>query len=214
MTSVDMQKRLVSHLDEVLSEFETLMKRTPSIDEEAGFLARAAIHRVAGQPSVYVTQCEEAMNKPMHTDVRMYNLAGIAKALRTDIDAGYLKSQEELIHGELFADFLEMSQHLLDQKFKDAAAVIAGSSLEAHIRQLCKKSDIDIETSAGAPKKVDQINSDLAKASAYSKQDQKNVTAWLGLRNKAAHGEYDQYQATEVSLLIASIRDFITRNPA
>jgi hypothetical protein len=46
------------------------------------------------------------------------------------------------------------------------------------------------------------------------KMDQKNVTAWLDLRNKAAHGHYEQYQKEQVALLISGVRDFITRNPA
>ena len=52
------------------------------------------------------------------------------------------------------------------------------------------------------------------RAEVYSKLDQKNVTAWLDLRNKAAHGHYDQYESAQVGLLISGFRDFITRNPA
>lgn len=58
------------------------------------------------------------------------------------------------------------------------------------------------------------MNSDLVNAQVYSKLDQKNVTAWLDLRNKAAHGKYSEYTKDQVSLLIAGVRDFLTRNPA
>ena len=64
------------------------------------------------------------------------------------------------------------------------------------------------------PKKADAINAELAKAAAYTKLDQKNVTAWLGLRNDAAHGHYSAYDNNQIVLLISSIRDFISRNPA
>jgi hypothetical protein len=131
--------------------------------------------------------------------------------------AGYVRSQRELLHAELFADFLEMAQHLLNEGYKDAAAVIAGSSLEVHLRQLCQKSGITCEATSGGsttPKKADRLNSDLAAASTFSKLDQKNVTAWLDLRNKAAHGKYAEYETPQVNLLIGGIRDFITRNPA
>ena len=134
-----------------------------------------------------------------------------------DIKAGYLKSLEELIHADVFADFLEMAQHLANEGYKDAAAVVAGSSLEAHLRQLCQKSGIACEATSGGttvPKKADRLNSELTAATVYSKLDQKNVTAWLDLRNKAAHGQYAEYGVQQVSLQIAGIRDFITRNPA
>ena len=58
------------------------------------------------------------------------------------------------------------------------------------------------------------MNAELAGANVYSKLDQKNVTAWLDLRNKAAHGKYGEYTKEQVALLIQSVRDFITRNPA
>ena len=89
--------------------------------------------------------------------------------------------------------------------------------MEAHLRQLCQKSGITLEIASGAsttPKKADRLNSDLAGAETYSKLDQKSVTAWLDLRNKAAHGKYAEYETPQVSLLIAGIRDFIARHPA
>ena len=38
--------------------------------------------------------------------------------------------------------------------------------------------------------------------------------AWNDTRNKAAHGKYSEYTKDQVALLIQSVRDFITRNPA
>jgi hypothetical protein len=43
---------------------------------------------------------------------------------------------------------------------------------------------------------------------------QKSVTAWLDLRNKAAHGRHSEYDAAQVSALIRDVRDFMTRLPA
>ena len=110
-----------------------------------------------------------------------------------------------------------MAHHLVESGYKDAGAVIAGSSLEGHLRQLAKKSSVDTvraSASGDAPKTADLLNSDLAKASAYSVTDQKNVTAWLDLRNKAAHGRYKEYEKGQVSIMIDGIRNFITRVPA
>ena len=82
-----------------------------------------------------------------------------------------------------------MAGYLLEKGFKDAAAVIAGSTLEEHLRQLCKSAGISPKDNGGRPKTTDRINSELAAERTYSKLDQKNVTAWLDLRNKAAHGQ-------------------------
>jgi hypothetical protein len=71
--------------------------------------------------------------------------------------------KEYVIHGTVFADFLDMAQHLLDNGYKDAAAVIAGSSLESHLRHLCSKHGVDADTPDGKHKKADRINAELTK---------------------------------------------------
>ena len=178
-------------------------------------LAIATIERIVGNNSIYFHQAESVL-KRYGTD-NQYNiptLSGILEALKNDLSKGYLLNFVELIHAELFSDFLEMAEYLLQEGYKDASAVIAGSSLEIHLRQLCNKYNIPVEkkTDKGIRnKKADELNIELAKKEVYSKLDQKNITAWLGLRNNAAHGKYDEYSKEQVSLLISSIREFINR---
>ena len=109
--------------------------------------------------------------------------------------------------------FIEMAKQLAKSGYKDAAAVICGSTLESHLRELCKKYGIATEV-GGRPKKADRMNAELAKATAYSALDQKIVTAWLGLRNEAAHGEYSVYDEKQVDDLISGAEHFIARTPA
>jgi len=134
------------------------------------------------------------------------------------LKGGYTQSLVEIAHGDVFGDFLEMAQHLCESDYKDAAAVITGSTLETHLRELCRKVAISIQVHKAngdvLPKKADNMNADLASASVYSKLDQKNVTAWLDLRNKAAHGHYGEYNKDQILIVISGVRDFITRNPA
>ena len=144
-------------------------------------------------------------------------MLGILQSLKISVANGYLENAEELIHGEVFDDFVEMADHLLSEGYKDASAVIVGSALEAHLRNLCGKNQIPtlVGTKKGdRPKKADQMNNNLASCNAYGKLDQKNVTAWLDLRNKAAHGEYDEYNKEQVSLMLMGVRGFIGRYPA
>ena len=171
----------------------------------------AAIQRAAVVDSIYFQQANE--NHGGNEFIHLANVIGICTALLADIRNGFLKTLEEIIHSDVFSDYLEMAEHLVNSGYKDAAAVIAGSTLEAHLRNLCAKFGVAIDN-GGKPKKADTINADLMKAGAYGKIDLKNVTAWLGLRNDAAHGNYAGYDDKQVSLLISSIRDFIARLPA
>ena len=140
---------------------------------------------------------------------------GILKAIREEIAGGWLISAKGLIAAEIFTDFLEMAEYLLSEGYKDPAAVVAGSVLEEHLRQLCSKHGIDIQTTNSSgntrPKKADTLNADLAKAQVYSDLDQKQVTAWLDLRNKAAHGRYSEYTHDQVEIMINGIIDFLAR---
>jgi len=81
------------------------------------------------------------------------------------------------------------------------------------LRQLCIKSSIPTDDpKTGKPKKADLLNSELAGASIYNKLDQKNVTAWLDLRNKAAHGKYADYNQQQVEFMMQTVTEFMTRN--
>jgi len=141
------------------------------------------------------------------------HIAGVLSALRDAYDSGYLDTIAELVRAEVFADFIEMAEYLLSAGYKDPAAVLIGGVLEEHLRQLSIKSGVPIEV-AGKPKRAEQLNTDLAGQSAYSKLDQKSVTSWLGLRNNAAHGKYAEYTIDQVALFLQSVRDFMVRNPA
>ena len=107
-----------------------------------------------------------------------------------------------------------MAEHLLESGYKDPAAVMAGSVLEEHVRQLCSKNGIEIEDDREGklvPRKADRMNADLAKADVYTKLDQKLVTAWLDLRNHAAHGKYEIYSAEQVRQMITGVLEFMAR---
>lgn len=140
---------------------------------------------------------------------------GIILSIKHEIENGWLFSLKGLVSAEIFSDFLEMANYLLSENYKDPAAVMIGSVLEEHLRQLCKKNSISVEIakgSASAAKKADQMNADLANLNVYNKLEQKNVTAWLDLRNKAAHGKYGEYTQTQVEIMYSGVLDFIARN--
>jgi len=174
----------------------------------------AAVHRLSPVGSAYRESAEAVDERGGIEGYVAGQLAGIVRALRDDFAAGYMRTVEELVHADLFADFLEMADELLDKGYKDPAAVLAGSVLEEHLRKLAVRSSLDIETSDGKHKKTDTINADLAKVPVYNKTEQKAVTAWLGLRNDAAHGDYGKYDKGHVEALIRDVRAFMMRHPA
>lgn len=140
---------------------------------------------------------------------------GVVRAARDEIAGGWLTSTRALLAADIFADFLEMAQYLLGEKFKDPAAVIVGSVLEEHLRQLAPAYGVPVmhvtKDGKDRPKKTEQLNTELAKSGAYGTLDQKNVTAWLDLRNKAAHGQYSEYSHEQVEMLLQGVSNFLVR---
>jgi hypothetical protein len=217
----------IQQLDELVIEFNSLRPKSQFNDlsdlpknDRQSLITRsiAAVYRISSSSSQYSQDIRRILDKEPELHVHTSSIIGIVQALRDDIKAGYIQSLSELIHADIFADFLEMAQHLVDNGYKDASAVIAGSTLESHLRKLCNKNNLSIEEmqkdGSSRPLKADSMNTELAKNNIYSKLDQKNVTAWLDLRNKAAHGQYNQYTNDQVKILISGIRDYIVRNPA
>ena len=104
-----------------------------------------------------------------------------------------------------FVDFSEI-EFILDQGHNGAAVVTCGSELEKHLRKLCVNNGIDVflpqsNTSEPQLKRVERLNAELASTNVYGKLDQKQITSWMDLRNKAA----------QVSLMIQGVHEFITR---
>lgn len=197
------------------SKYEDLSDLKREVKNEVLTLLEATIERVAPIGSAYRKHAEEAYAKYGRDNGYIITiLTGVLLALRADYEAGRLRSVAELIHADLFSDFLEMASYLHSEGYKDAAAVICGSVLEGHLRKLSEKLEIAVTAENGRPKKADALNGELAVKGAYSKLDQKNVTAWLGLRNHAAHGEYDRYTSDQVALLLEGVRGFLGRYPA
>lgn len=222
-------KQIVAQLDDVLSEFEKIRPNRKqnadnnfyydvSRDQIVRYLSRAhaAIKRLDYPNSSYsksLPQLDFSQSLYANSEFCDY-YAGLLLALKADYEGGFFESLPELIHADVFNDFIEMAEHLMEQNYKDPAAVIAGSVLEEHLRKLCGKHGISVAQPDGRPKKAETMNTELAGANVYAKLDQKSVTGWLDLRNKAAHGKYSEYVKGQVDLLIKGVRDFITRNPA
>ena len=181
------------------SEYDGLSDLHKGIPAEVTAIVFGTIDRIAPPGRVY---------RNANT---LIDMVGVLRALRREYDEGYLTTVKGLVRAEVFADFLGMAEHLLEQGYKDPAAVLVGGVLEEHLRSLCADRSIPTETS-GRSKKAAAMNADLFRVSAYNKLDQKNVTAWLDLRNKAAHGSYDQYTQEQIRMMLSGVTEFAARS--
>ena len=218
--STQFAREIQDQLGELLEIRRTLQGRSVHDDlsdlpEESGVLAsrlQAALDRFTVPGSTYGKAAEVARPLPSH--VKIPELSAIAQALLDDLAKGWIRGVTELIHAETFADMLEVASELLDKGYKDSAAVVAGTALEVHLRTLSSKYGLDVKQVSGKYKKADTLNAELKKEGAYSPLQQKQVTAWLDLRNSAAHGHYSEYDISDVKRLMEDVGLFIDKYPA
>jgi hypothetical protein len=224
----DYADSVLRELDDVVARFRELQARGVSreIGAEADavaaeFVTRAlqVARRATGGAGEHVRQIEMIIAEVGWSKIlrAIPHVGGTIEGLRHAVASGYLVRVVQLARAEVFSDFLEMAQYLLDEGYKDAAAVLVRGVLEGHLRELCTRNRIDTTCSdtrgMTVPKKVDTMNADLKKAGAYSTTQQKSVTAWYGLGTDAAHGNYGEYTTEEVKLTLQGVRDFLARHP-
>jgi hypothetical protein len=194
-------------------EFKRTVDRlaTRTVAAAARLLPAASTYRMQADGFVEFYSHKGAVRNPGGLTTQLLE---VLRAFREDVAAGYLTELEASINVAIFGDFLDMAERVLTEH-RTPAAVIAGFTLEEHLRKMCEAANVAVTHPDGSPKKADLLNGDLAKAGAYAgKTEGKEVTAWLGRRNDAAHAHHDRYTAEQVSLMIEGIRGFINRHPA
>ncbi len=170
------------------------------------------IERVYGREHTHFKQFTEKTETHFFSDSE--RALAILSAIRSELAGGWLFDIKGLVAAELFSDLLDQAEHLLEQGYKDAAAVMVGSVLEEHLRQLCVRHNVDVydlKDGKTVARKADRLNSELARVAVYSALDSKQVTAWLGLRNDAAHGHYERYTKEQVQNLMRGVIEFMAR---
>ncbi|MEV4508915.1 hypothetical protein AB0K00_08170 [Dactylosporangium sp. NPDC049525] len=221
----ELRDRALQQFATIKENFEKLDSKKTSSDYSGGisrqerwqFLTscHAFIARVSPPGSAYQRQAAKALEvQPQSQQVPI--LYGVASALAQDVGDGYTQDLTELVHANTFSDFAEMADHLLHEGYKDAAAVLLSGVLESHLRNLAIKHSIDVfdtTTSGQRPRRAERLNEELAKV-AYNRLEQKTVTSWLDLRNKAAHAQYTEYSIDQVRLLSQGVKDFMIRHAA
>ena len=159
-----------------------------------------------GEESHYLSQFKTNLKAGMaDTNKSILNrVIPILRAAEDDLKNGFLITIKQLVQADVFDSELEQAKSLLQNGYKNAAAVIAGTVLETAIKEICLNNGIELDR-----KKLTHLNDELAKAGIYNKLQQKQITALADIRNNAAHGDYDQFTQEHVERMIEDIEKFL-----
>jgi len=112
---------------------------------------------------------------------------------------------------DVVSDFLEQADKLLENKSVHPAApcVLIGASLEEFLRNWVEELALTIGQSKPS---LDTYCKALKEADLITKQDFKDITSWAGLRNHAAHGEWEEVSDKKrVSLMLEGVNLFMRK---
>ncbi|MBI2691277.1 MAG: hypothetical protein HYX29_04985 [Solirubrobacterales bacterium] len=220
MSSV--QEAAIQRLESAIELGRSVGRASPHSDFSGGFpdhekrraalRMASAINAAVPTNNLYARQAQTAIDAKTHEGHKVQDVLGIASALLDDLKDGYGATVQGLIESEVFADFLEMADEQLEKHYKTPAAVLIGCVLEERLRKLAAGVNIAVEREPGKYLKSDVLNAELKKADVYNGLAQKNVTAWLDLRNKAAHGKTDEFSEEAVALMRQGVGMFLAEH--
>jgi hypothetical protein len=134
----------------------------------------------------------------------------------TDWENGFLDDLTDQIEAEIASDYMGQAERLLGEgssgKYDHVpAAVLAGAVLEKTLRTLCASQtpQISILKPNGEAKTLNPLIDDLKGASVYNELKAKQLRGWADIRNKAAHGEFDQFKKEDVEQMIEGVSNFL-----
>jgi hypothetical protein len=170
--------------------------------------ALSLIERVFGKESATCQRFRSAIEKKSSyntDDVLAFNeQLAIFQSAKSDVQGGYLFEIRNLVHAEVFTNELDQARHLLDAGYKPAAAVIAGTVLETTLRELCNQ-----HPNLAAAESLNRMNDGLTREGVYNQARHRQIQAWADIRNAAAHGRPNDFEAIDAARMIEGIRDFI-----
>lgn len=130
---------------------------------------------------------------------------GVLLSVKDDISSGWFQDVENLISADVFSDFLEMAEYLLDNGYKDPTASLIGAVLEDSLRRICKNNTITIKSRED----IGSLNQKLASKGVYNRLQQKQIQVWNDIRNNADHGNFKEYNEDDVRNMLQGVRNFL-----
>jgi hypothetical protein len=120
-------------------------------------------------------------------------------------------SPERRAQLDVVSDYLEMANTLLETKevHPAAPAMIIGATLEEFLRTWIEAEGINLNNNKPSITSYSQI---LRSEGLITKQDSKDIIAWAGVRNHAAHGEWDEVaDKKRVILMLEGVNLFMRK---
>ena len=165
------------------------------------------IKRVLGEDSIHYQNFKLIYTNMKGWEEELEQLNGIFLAARDDYEGGYLFNTQSVILGEIFSDFILLSEQVLREGNKDVAAVLACAALEDALKRFAISHGMDVENKDMS----DVVNA--LKAKGLVKGAQKTLLDTMPkIRNYAMHADWHKVAREDVGSVIGFVKEFINRH--
>jgi hypothetical protein len=200
---------------ELIAHAKQLAGRAEREDNITGVFTEASefLRTYAGPKSSFTENMREYNPLKWSENFAAKHIAVVLYAFATYLEAGLHQqvTPERRAQLDIVSDFLSMAQSLLENRqfHPAAAAVLIGATLEEFLRNWVEAENLSLGNRKPAMEAYSQV---LRDAELLSKQDAKDITSWAGVRNHAAHGEWQEVQDRErVQLMLEGVNLFMRK---
>jgi hypothetical protein len=210
------QRELLAATDRLLTKLEKILGKCGQYDcpeDPAGPKAEVSefLRTYGGPKNSFHAQ---AASVTSHLDRPQFEmLQSILRSFRDYVEAG-LNTEvgpERRAQLDVVSDLLEQAHRVLESRevHPAAPAMLIGATLEEFLRTWAESLNLTI----GTRKPGIQAYSDVLRDGEHiSKQDAKDILVWAGLRNDAAHGNWEQVQdKARIQLMLEGVNLFMRK---
>lgn len=201
--------------EELIKHIQRLIDRARYASEITGHYAQICefLRTYAGPKNSFLDQIQKYDPRANNEQYASENIARVLRSYLEYVQAGLSTgiSPERKAQLDVVSDFLEMAHLLLETKgvHPAAPAVLVGASLEEFLRTWVETAGLSLGVRKPGLESYSQV---LREAELITKQDGKDITSWAGIRNHAAHGEWQEVaDKSRISLMLEGVNLFMRR---
>jgi len=204
------KEEIIKHAHRIMSEVQKLGNSSSSATRGVHAEVCEFLRTFAGPRSSFLEFAEKTTGSALGIT---NSLSSILGSFIRYVETGLLGeiSPERKAQLDVVSDFLEQASSLIENKdvHPAAPAILTGATLEEFLRTWIEAEGLQLGNKKPG---IDSYVKLLREAGNISKQDVKDITAWAGIRNHAAHGEWHEVSDKQrVSLMIEGINLFMRK---
>lgn len=165
--------------------------------------------RLCATPDTYFMQEANRVVEDKHLSggVPCYTaqkLIGLLESIAEEMDRGLMRKAEYIFVASTFDDFLDHAAEYHKSDKKIESSVLVSTVFEDAIRRFANKADVQ---QTGRP--LDTVIDELVKKNAVTAVKAKRWKGYAGVRNRALHAQWDDFDIRDVGEMIRGTREII-----